>query len=96
MTAKTAAVPADAMVPLRAYRKMAGITVEDLIERIAAQGVVVKNVSTINNVELGHRRPSEPLRVAWARALGLSPVDLRLVPRTDGCPHRSSHRSAAA
>lgn len=48
-----------------------------LIDRINEQGGP-KGVhpDTIRNVELGYKRASKPLMTAWAKALGLSPLDV--------------------
>lgn len=75
MTAKSQLV-----VPIRAVRKAYGISVHDLVERIAEQGVTVRDTATIRNVETGNKRPSDQLRFAWARALGLSPLDAQVIP----------------
>jgi transcriptional regulator with XRE-family HTH domain len=65
-------------VGIRAVREAYGLTIKDLVTRIAEQGVTVKDTATIRNVETGHKRPSTPLLVAWAKALKLNPVDVVL------------------
>lgn len=65
-------------VSIRAVREAYGLTIQQLIDRIAEQGVDVHDVGTISNVELGRKRPSNRLLVAWAKALKLSPVDVVL------------------
>ncbi len=93
MTAKSQLV-----VPIRAVRKAYGITIEDLVERIAAQGVTVMDTATIRNVETGNKRPSDQLRFAWARALGLSPLDAQVIPgagQIRGLPSGRSRNLAA-
>lgn len=52
-----------------------GLTVAELVERIAAHGVDVHE-DTLRNIELGHKRASPPLLAAWANALRLSPLDV--------------------
>jgi transcriptional regulator with XRE-family HTH domain len=74
MTAK-----APPLVSIRAVREAYGLSAQDLITRIGEQGVEVGNTSTIRNVELGHKRPSNRLLVAWAKALRLSPTDIVLL-----------------
>jgi transcriptional regulator with XRE-family HTH domain len=99
MTAKS-----QLMVPIRAVRKAYGLSIEELVERIAEQGHVVEDTATIRNVETGNKRPSDRLRFAWAQALGLSPLDARVIPGADGThdlplrqvAHRRRARLAAA
>lgn len=64
------------MVRLRPYRvNVASMTLEQLAERIREQGVPV-TAAHLSNVELGHQRASDRLLAAWARALGLAPMDV--------------------
>ncbi|HEY9370960.1 helix-turn-helix transcriptional regulator [Streptomyces sp.] len=63
------------MVTLRALREAHGLTLEQLAERIAEQGVTVDKAS-LANVELGNRRASRRLIGAHARALRLESVDI--------------------
>lgn len=63
------------MVTLRALREAHGLTLEQLAERIAEQGVTVDKAS-LANVELGKRPASRRLIGAWARALRLESVDV--------------------
>lgn len=65
-------------VGIRAVREAYGLSVRDLVTRIAEHGVIVKDTATIRNVETGHKRPSRPLLAAWAKALKLNPVDVTL------------------
>lgn len=65
------------MVPLRALREAHRMTTPELAERIAEFGVDVHPDSLIN-IELGRRGVSDELRDAWALALGLKPLDIRL------------------
>ena len=54
-----------------------GISVSSLVDRIIEQGYEGKlHPDTIRNVELGYKSASKPLMVAWAKALGLTPVDV--------------------
>lgn len=56
---------------------MLHISVNQLAERIEETGYAEKvHPDTIRNVELGHKRASKLLMVAWAKALGLSPLDV--------------------
>lgn len=56
---------------------MLHIPVNELAERIASTGYAEKvHPDTIRNVELGHKRASKLLMVAWAKALGLNPLDV--------------------
>lgn len=64
-------------IRIRALREAHGLSVAALIDRINEQGGP-KGVhpDTIRNVELGYKRASKPLMTAWAKALGLSPLDV--------------------
>jgi hypothetical protein len=48
---------------------------KQLSERIAEQGVQITE-SGISNVENGNKKASDLLLMAWARALGLQPLDV--------------------
>ncbi|GAA4059585.1 helix-turn-helix transcriptional regulator [Actinomadura miaoliensis] len=63
------------MVTLRALREAHGLTLEQLAERIAEQGVTVDKAS-LANIELGKRTASRRLIAAHARALRLESVDV--------------------
>lgn len=65
-------------VSIRAVREAYGLTIQQLIDRIAEQGVDVSDRGTISNIELGRKRPSDRLLIAWAKALKLNPVDVVL------------------
>lgn len=66
-----------AQVPIRALRVAYGLSVNDLIERIKQHGGPEKlHPDTIRNVELGYKRASQPLVVAWAKALDLNALDV--------------------
>ena len=62
--------PIAPQVSLRALREVLGFTLEQLAEAVRDQGVEITAVG-LNNAELGHRRASEPLMLAWAQALGI-------------------------
>lgn len=64
-------------VRIRDYREALGISVNQLVDRIIETGYTEKlHADTIRNVELGHKRASKPLMTAWAKALGLMPLDV--------------------
>ena len=64
-------------VRIRDYREALGISVSQLVERIYETGYADSvHPDTIRNVELGHKRASKPLMTAWAKALGLNPLDV--------------------
>lgn len=71
----TAPDPIGPQVRIRDFRKARGLNIPTLVERIAAYGIVVHK-ATISNIELGYKRGSEELMNAWARALGLDPIDI--------------------
>lgn len=62
-------------VPIRALRLAHNLTLEDLQLRIDDQGVSV-TPSALSNAERGKKRVSERLLCAWARALGVHPLDI--------------------
>lgn len=68
--------PIPPQISLRALRKALGLTLEQLAERIQDQDVEISRTG-LNNAELGYRRVSEPVKVAWAHALGISPNFIR-------------------
>ncbi|RIQ99288.1 XRE family transcriptional regulator [Mycobacteroides abscessus] len=69
--------PIGPQVPIRALREAFGFSVPALIERIEqADGPKNTHPDTIRNVELGYKRASKPLMTAWAKALGLSSLDV--------------------
>ncbi|BDY33208.1 helix-turn-helix domain-containing protein [Mycolicibacterium mageritense] len=64
-------------VRIRDYREALGISVNHLVDRIKETGYEGSvHPDTIRNVELGHKRASKPLMTAWAKALGLVPLDV--------------------
>lgn len=64
-------------VRIRDYREALGLSVNALVERIKEAGYDESlHADTIRNVELGHKRASKPLMTAWAKALGLVPLDV--------------------
>lgn len=71
---RTAQIPPQ--VSLRALREAVGLDSRGLAERIKEQGVEV-HPDTLYNVELGHKRASERLLIAWARALGIKRLHIR-------------------
>ncbi|SEM49768.1 helix-turn-helix domain-containing protein [Nonomuraea pusilla] len=62
-------------VRIRDLRKAHGLTIPALVQRIRTFGVTVHK-DTISNVELGYRRASDELLTAWAKALGINPLDV--------------------
>lgn len=64
-------------VRIRDYREALGVSVSHLVERIKETGYEGNvHPDTIRNIELGHKRASKPLMTAWAKALGLVPLDV--------------------
>jgi transcriptional regulator with XRE-family HTH domain len=62
-------------VGIRLLREAHGLTIPALVDRIAMQGVTV-TADHISNVELGWKRPSNALLHAWAKALGITRLDV--------------------
>lgn len=65
------------MVPLRTLREAYGLTLSALAARIAEFGVTV-DPDSLSAVELGHTGASKQLLTAWACALNILPIDIRL------------------
>lgn len=61
---------------IRALRKAADISTNELVEILAAREGVKRHPDTIRNIELGHAQPSSELLEAIARVLGVVPDDL--------------------
>lgn len=72
----TATAPLGPLVPIRGLREAYGLTVSQLCDRIEPHLGKRPHEDTIRNVELGHKRASAPLMTAWAKALGLTPLDV--------------------
>lgn len=68
--------PLGAQVPIRTLRDALGLSVDQLCDRIEPLLGKRPHGDTIRNVELGHKRASTQLMNAWARALGLTPLDV--------------------
>lgn len=67
--------PVGPQVRLKHLRLAHNLTQEQLAERIAEHGVTV-TVSAISNAENGNRPVSRKLTDAWAKALGVDPLDV--------------------
>lgn len=67
-------------VGIRLLREAHGLTIPALVDRIAVQGVAV-TAEHISNVELGWKRPSNALLHAWAKALGITRLDVTVEDR---------------
>jgi transcriptional regulator with XRE-family HTH domain len=64
-------------VPLREVRKAYGLTLKDLADRIEQHYSKRPTEAGLANIELGHQLGSAALMTAWARALKISPLDVR-------------------
>lgn len=62
-------------VSIRTLREAHGLTIPALVKRIDEQGVKV-TADHISNCELGWKRPSNALLHAWAKALGITRLDI--------------------
>lgn len=69
-------------VGIRVLREAHGLTIPALVRRIADEGVTV-SADHISNCELGWKRPSNALLHAWARALGITRLDIQLPTEAD-------------
>lgn len=63
------------MVRIREVRVAHNLTQEELAERIRELGVEITSAG-LSNIETGRKRASDRLLHAWARALGISPLDV--------------------
>jgi transcriptional regulator with XRE-family HTH domain len=63
------------MVRIKELRLAHNLTLSALCERIGEHGVAITD-SGLSNVENGRKRASDRLLAAWARALGLHPLDV--------------------
>lgn len=63
-------------VTLRAIREAMGLTTPMLAEKISERGINV-HPDHLLNVELGRKRASNALLVAWANVLRINPRDIR-------------------
>lgn len=71
----TATDPLGPMVRIKDLRAARGLTMKQLADRIAEQGVSISE-SGISNVENGNKNASERLLDAWARALAVDPLNV--------------------
>lgn len=65
------------MVSVRVLREAHGLTIPALVRRIEEQGTKV-SADHISNCELGWKRPSNALLHAWAKALGVTRLDIQV------------------
>ncbi|HWE91647.1 MAG TPA: helix-turn-helix transcriptional regulator [Pseudonocardiaceae bacterium] len=63
------------MVRIRELRDAYGLTAEQLADRMAELGVPVDR-NTLYNIESGAKKPSDRVLDAYARALGVNPLDV--------------------
>jgi transcriptional regulator with XRE-family HTH domain len=63
------------MVRIRELRDAYGLTAEQLADRMAELGVPVDR-NTLYNIESGAKKPSARVLDAYARALGVNPLDV--------------------
>ena len=72
--------PPGPLVPIRTLRIANGLSIAQMCDRITPHLGKRPHEDTIRNVELGHKRGSDPLMNAWARALGLTALDVHQEP----------------
>lgn len=63
-------------VPIRELRLAAGLSIEQLRDRIEPHLGKRPHGDTLRNIELGRRKASVPLMAAWAKALNVNPLDV--------------------
>ncbi len=67
--------PLGPMVRIKDVRLQAGLTMKQLAERIGEHGVAISE-GGVSNVENGNKKASDRLLIAWAKALGLEPLNV--------------------
>ena len=82
-----ALTPIGPMVRIRALRDAYGLTAEQVADRMAELGVPVDR-NTLYNIESGAKKPSERVLDAYARALGVKPLDVWQGPLRKPAPSR--------
>ncbi len=84
------------MVRIKDLRLAHGLTMVQLAERIQEQGAPITEAG-ISNVENGNKKGSDRLLTAWAKALGIEPLDVWQGPlRPSATPPRPPIRRARA
>lgn len=63
------------MVRVKEVRIALGLSQVQLAERIAEKGVEITDAG-ISNVENGNKKASDRLLIAWAKALGIEPLNV--------------------
>jgi transcriptional regulator with XRE-family HTH domain len=63
------------MVRIKDLRTVHGLTMKQLAERMAEHGVEISE-GGISNVENGNKKASDRLLIAWAKALGIEPLNI--------------------
>lgn len=63
------------MIRIKDLRLAHGLTMKQLAERIAEHGVSISE-GGISNVENGNKQASDRLLIAWAKALGVEPLNV--------------------
>ena len=64
------------MVPIRVLRQAYGLSAPQLAARLRDEEGVKVDPDSILNIELGHKRASQPLLAAWARVLRITSLDV--------------------
>ncbi|OZE77154.1 hypothetical protein CH305_18120 [Rhodococcus sp. 15-649-2-2] len=67
--------PLGPMVRIKDLRLAHGLSQAQLVERIGEQGVAITEAG-ISNVENGNKKASDRLLTAWAKALGVEPLNV--------------------
>jgi transcriptional regulator with XRE-family HTH domain len=87
------------MVRIKDLRIAHGLSQPQLAERIAEQGVEITDAG-ISNVENGNKKASDRLLTAWAKALGVEPLNVwhgpLRSPVEPAKPPRNGSRSGAS
>lgn len=63
------------MVRIKDVRQAHGLTQQQLADRIAEHGVSITDAG-LSNIENGNKPASDRLLIAWAKALGVNPLNM--------------------
>lgn len=63
------------MVRMRVVRAISGLTLMQVCDRMAEHGVELSE-GGLSNIENGNKQASDRVLIAWAKALGIEPLDV--------------------
>lgn len=63
------------MVRMKVLRQVSGLTLVQVVDRMAEHGVSLSE-GGLSNIENGNKQASDRVLIAWAKALGIDPLDV--------------------